>query len=980
MALKSDGTVWVWGLVYHLYGGSVTVATPTQVSGLNGVTAIAAGQDQYVALRSDGTVWGWGYMYLGNGSYGGSDTPGQVMTGVASISAGGSHNLAVKSDGTVWAWGSNLKGELGNGSNTNSMTPVQVSGLGGVSAAAGGGAGEGYSLALKTNGTVWAWGSNRYGQLGNGTTTDNPTAGQVAGISGASAIAAGEGQSLAIVGGAVKAWGYNGAGQLGDGSTTNRSYPVSVVGLGGVTSISGGGVHTLALKSDGTRWSWGGNSSYELANGSTVSSSTPVQSDPLVVQPATCGFKSTTSISAGAAHSIALKSDGTAWAWGDNSRGQLGNATTTSSSRPSQVSLSNVTAVSAGGGDSAALTSDGKVWIWGDNASYGLGRDNVQTPYSSTPLQVAGIPTMTAVAVNGSTTFALSSDGTVWGWGYSFGGALGPNTQSPWSPPIQIQYVTGIAVISSGPMALRADGTVLEWGNYGTSSTLGLDSVRAIAYPGARLAVRCDGSVWAWGDNTYGQLGLGNTTPVNGVQRVLNAPSFAGVSGGPYHSLALNVDGSMRSWGYNNYGQLGDGTKTSRYLPVGVSGVSNIVSIAGGYYHSLALRADGTVVSWGRNDAGQLGNGTTNDSSTPSDSLMSGVLQPTILNGPAISELYGGNNPSEKQCTCTSTQQPVSDATGDFFHTFTDISIPGRGLPLNFQRTYNSLSASQNGPFGYGWTSSYGSSLTVDGSGNVTIAQENGSTVNFANSGGVYTPPSRVLATLVKNGDGTYTFKREDQTKYQFSASGQLIAESDRNGYTTTLSYTGGLLTSITDPGGRSLTLTYTGSLVTHLASSTGRSVSYQYLGSDLQQVTDVNGGFTNFTYYAGHTMQTMTDPNGGVVTNVFDGSGRVTSQTDPMLRLTTFDYSTVGQTKITDPKGNVTVESYSNNLLMSRTRGYGTSQAASWQYTYDPATLGSHRSLTRMATLSATHGTATATCSPILTVFTHPRFTPTTP
>ena len=271
---------------------------------------------------------------------------------------------------------------------------------------------------MKTDGTVWAWGSNRYGQLGNGTTTDTSTAGQVAGISGASAIAAGEGQSLAIVGGAVKAWGSNGGGQLGDGSTTNRSSPVSVVGLGGVvTAISGGGVHTLALKSDGTRWSWGGNSSYELANGSTVSSSTPVQSDPLVVQPATCGFKSTTSISAGAAHSIALKSDGTAWAWGDNSRGQLGNATTTSSSRPGQVSLSHVTAVSAGGGDSAALTSDGKVWIWGDNASYGLGRDNVQTPYSSTPLQVAGIPTMTAVAVNGSTTFALSSDGTVWGWG-----------------------------------------------------------------------------------------------------------------------------------------------------------------------------------------------------------------------------------------------------------------------------------------------------------------------------------------------------------------------------------------------------------------------------------------------------------------------------------------------------------------------------------------------------------------------------------
>jgi RHS repeat-associated protein len=310
--------------------------------------------------------------------------------------------------------------------------------------------------------------------------------------------------------------------------------------------------------------------------------------------------------------------------------------------------------------------------------------------------------------------------------------------------------------------------------------------------------------------------------------------------------------------------------------------------------------------------------------------------------GPTSSELLGGFNPSEKPCSCNSTHNPVNDATGDFFHTFTDISIPGRGLPLNFQRTYNSLSASQNGPFGYGWTSSYGSRLTVDASGNVVIAQENGSTVSFTNFGGSYTPPTRVLATLVKNGDGTYTFKRQDQTKYQFSASGQLIAESDRNGYTTTLSYTGGLLTGITDPGGRSLTLTYTGGLVTGLASSTGRSVSYQYDGSaNLQQLRDVNGGLTNFTYNPDHTMSAMTGPAGSLVQNFYDGSGRVIGQDVYYQKITVFDYSTPGQTKITDPKGNVTVEVYTNNLLMSRTRGYGTAQAATWQYAYDSATLG---------------------------------------
>jgi RHS repeat-associated protein len=283
------------------------------------------------------------------------------------------------------------------------------------------------------------------------------------------------------------------------------------------------------------------------------------------------------------------------------------------------------------------------------------------------------------------------------------------------------------------------------------------------------------------------------------------------------------------------------------------------------------------------------------------------------------------------------TRNPVNPATGNFWHTFSDVSIPGRGIPISLRRTYNSLAASIPGRFGFGWNDSNNVRLSFDGSGNATAYMEDGSQVPFPIQGGLFSPPSRVLATLVKNTiDGTYTLTREDQIKYKFSSTGQLLQQVDRNSYATNFSYPVGREV-VTDPAGRTLTLTLTSGHVSSAADSTGRSVGYQYDGSgNLQQVTDVNGGLTKFTYYANHTMHTMTDPNGGVVTNVFDGSGRVTSQTDAMQRPTTFDYTTPNQTKVTDAKGNVTIERYQSNILVSRTRGFGTPQAATWTYGHD--------------------------------------------
>lgn len=308
-------------------------------------------------------------------------------------------------------------------------------------------------------------------------------------------------------------------------------------------------------------------------------------------------------------------------------------------------------------------------------------------------------------------------------------------------------------------------------------------------------------------------------------------------------------------------------------------------------------------------------------------------------------ENAGGGSLTGHTNHCQATKNPVDCATGEFWHSFDDLSVPGRGPALDLTRTYSSLDAATNSSFGYGWSSAYTMSVATDSaSGAVQVTQENGSTAVFTPTAGGYAAPPRVYATLTKNPDGTWTFVRHQRERFTFGTDGRLTAITDLNGYTTALGYdSSGHLAAVTDPAGRKLTITTDpAGRISKAADPAGRAVFYTYDGNgNLTSFTDAVGGTWSFSYDAAHLLTSMTDPRGGTVTNVYDTTGRVTSQTDAGGRTTTFAYTDTGATTITGPDGNVTQEQYTQGQLVQLTKGAGTSSAATWHYTYDPAGLG---------------------------------------
>ena len=409
VAVTDDGLVWGWGSAsYGILGDQEREATvlvwpyrycttPVQITGkeaeaLIGIVQIEAGRHFTILRKKDGTVWAWGsndFGQLGDASEPGPEhfylsarersTPGPVrgpggegfLTGIASIAAGYQHAAAVRKDGTIWAWGDNGAGQLGDGSVKAVSAPVQVLGPGGkgfltdvIDIAAG----ARHTLALCEDGTVWAWGSNSAGQLGDGTLRDSLTPVQVKGtggqgvLAGVRAVAANVAYSAALMAdGTVRAWGNNAFGQIGDGSRKDSAVPVLVKGVGGdgalegITAIAAGRYYAAALDKNGNVLAWGFNEGGLLGNGELEGSLTPA---PVSEPEGADNLTGVTSIAAGSRHMLALKADGTLWAWGSNGAGQLGDGGANSGLTPFQVPEFPVSSDAAHGARASLVTGD----------------------------------------------------------------------------------------------------------------------------------------------------------------------------------------------------------------------------------------------------------------------------------------------------------------------------------------------------------------------------------------------------------------------------------------------------------------------------------------------------------------------------------------------------------------------------------------------------------------------------------------------
>ena len=458
------------------------------------------------------------------------------------ISAGSSFTLGLTSEGTVYAWGQNFQGMLGNGTTTGSSTPVQVLGVGGTGVLSGISqveAGGEFSMALSTSGSVYSWGRNAEGQLGQGATSAISTTPVlvVAGAQGSgslsnvTSIAAGYQHALALVGGNVFAWGDNTSGKLGDGTTTNRPAPVRVLtgaqadgsgNLANITQLSAGFHFSLARTTTGALYAWGGNTFGQLGIGTSTGNSTTPVAVTAGAQSGSGTFTAATFISSKGGYSVALTANGL-FAWGSNIYGQIGNGTTTDVTAPSRVlggaqggtNLSDVTLVSAGNFQVIAVTTSG-VYSWGENSEGQMGNGTTGGGVTLPVRVLAGaqgsgnLSDVTAVVSGYQSSYALTNSG-LFAWGKNDAGELSDGTLIRRTTPVfsaNFQPASVVFANATGT-ALTASGN--SWSVTAPAGATGQVAVTATAnvFGGTTAASPATVS-WNAGTFTY-EAALANT-------------------------------------------------------------------------------------------------------------------------------------------------------------------------------------------------------------------------------------------------------------------------------------------------------------------------------------------------------------------------------------------------------------------------------------------------------------------------------------
>ena len=658
LAIMPDGTLWAWG---ENDRGQLGLGDDEEKRGRHQVCDephwrnVFAGDDFSFAIREDGTLWAWGRNRRGQLGLGDPDefdeqfVPAQVGSDEdwAWLAAGEEHVLALKEDGSLWSWGRNRRGQLGLGDPDvidEQHTPARVGSDENWSAIA---AGSVHSLALKDDGTLWAWGRNRDGQLGFGDPDfdEQHTPAQVGADDDWAVVAAREEHSLAIKNdGTLWAWGDNGDGQLGLGDDDERYEPEQVGADEDWVAVVAGDEHTLAIKQDGSLWAWGYNGDGQLGLGDDEDRYVPVR----VGSDYDWVF-----VVAGEESTIAGKSDGSLWGWGENSDCQLGTeyCEYVPDIIPPLPEMS-FTTVIPGGNFTLAFDLDGAYWAWGNNSRGQLGLGDIGPGTSRFEPEQAdhGLDWEFLKAGRSQHVLALAADGTLWSWGDNTYGQLGlgdsrPATSRPW--PEQIaededwehedwegdNWIT-IATGGRTSFAIDEDDVLWRWGGY-ESGQLGFghsshDSkaeypqnnweIKALDVAAGMfhtLVLAIDGTLIAAGGNISGQLGLGDNVNQDWFRDVGEDDDWVAIEAGHSFSLGLKADGTLWSWGANGSGQLGLGHTDNRNEPTQIGTDSDWDSMVAGQGFVFASKEDGSVWAWGANSYGQLGLGDNEDRHSP---------------------------------------------------------------------------------------------------------------------------------------------------------------------------------------------------------------------------------------------------------------------------------------------------------------------------------------------------------------------------
>lgn len=543
------------------------------------------------------------------------------------ITQGWSHACGLRSDGAAYCWGDGTAGELGDGGMIDRVDPVAVSGGHTFLEISGG---EVHTCGIRSDGATYCWGNDGNGQLGNGAGTSSSLPLAVTGSHKFIGIASGAQHSCGLRSdGATYCWGDDGSGQLGNGAVSgDQQDPGAVTGGHLFISITAGAYHTCGLKADRTAYCWGADDFSALGNGAGVSGN---QQDPTLV----AGGHSFRMIAAGQFHTCAISAAGAAYCWGHDGSGQLGNGAGISGNQESPTLVSgshSFRSLAVGNEHSCGIRSDGSAYCWGDGFNGGLG--NGANADSQDPLAVSGSHSVKALALGAGSSCALKADGTVSCWG---GGDLSPVAVEELPSTVDNFLVMSNGSWGDHACGIRSDGKAYCWGadydgQLGNGAALTLDQQNpslvvgghrfiAITASGGHhtCAISSDGSAYCWG---YGDmLGNGGTMDSEVPFLVSGSHKFLAIEAGEYHTCALRSDGVGYCWGFDSSGYLGDGPgAVESLIPVPIADGHLFVSIAG----FCAIKSNGAAYCWGSDSSGQVGNGSGTTGNQFSPSLVAG--------------------------------------------------------------------------------------------------------------------------------------------------------------------------------------------------------------------------------------------------------------------------------------------------------------------------------------------------------------------